>query len=57
MFLKGQIKFKNLTFYLIKIIKFKIFKKYCNVKPKSVEQIYNLRKIVQKIVKENVKKN
>ena len=40
----------------MKIIKFKIFKKYYNIQPKSVKQIYEVnfaRGVVQNYVKEN----
>tara|TARA_B100001123_G_scaffold426923_1_gene541769 strand:- start:5672 stop:6841 length:1170 start_codon:yes stop_codon:yes gene_type:complete len=50
LFLKKQIEYENISFYLIKIINFKIFKKYCNVKPVSVEQILKVRNIARNFV-------
>ncbi len=55
MFLNNEIIYKNISFYLNKIINFKIFKKYCKVKPISINQIYNLRDIVRQTVREYVK--
>jgi len=55
MFLGGKIDFKKLLFYLIKIINFKLFKKYCNVKPKSIKQIHNVRDVTKKFVNDFVK--
>tara|TARA_B100001123_G_C15291262_1_gene1017542 strand:- start:757 stop:1923 length:1167 start_codon:yes stop_codon:yes gene_type:complete len=43
MFLNKKIEFNKISFYLLKIINFKKFKKYCNVIPKSIEQIYQAR--------------
>ena len=57
MFLNKEIQFKNLYFYLNKIINFKILRKYCKVKPKSVNQIFKLRGKVKKIVRDYVGKN
>ncbi len=56
MFLNKQIQFKNLYFYLNKIINFKILRKYCNVKPRSVDQIFKLKSKVKQIVRNYVKK-
>ncbi len=54
MFLNKEISFKNLSNYLIKIINFKIFKKYCKVRPKSIKQIYDANNYAKKIVKKYV---
>ena len=54
MFLKGKIKYNQLLAYLLKIINFKKFKKYCKVRPKSVNQIYNTRILVRSFVKQYV---
>ncbi len=55
MFLSGKIDFKKLLFYLIKIINFKFFKKYCKVKPKSIRQIYKVRDLTKKFVNDFIK--
>ena len=57
MFLNNQIEYNKITFYLMKIINFKIFKKYCNVRPYSIEQIFKVRNIVKNITINYVKKN
>ena len=57
MFLNNQIEYNKITFYLMKIINFKIFKKYYNVKPNSIEQIFKVRNIVKNITISYVKKN
>ena len=57
MFLNKQIDFEKISIYLMKIINFKKFKKYCNVTPKSVEQIYKTRNLAKEFVKKYVKKN
>ena len=57
MFLNNQIEYNKITFYLMKIINFKIFKKYCNVEPNSIEQIFKVRNIVKNITISYVKKN
>ena len=54
-FLDNKIKYKNLSFYLMKIIKFKVFKKYYKIRPKSVKQILNVRDFAKKIVNEYIK--
>tara|TARA_B100000965_G_scaffold404329_1_gene434733 strand:+ start:1654 stop:2826 length:1173 start_codon:yes stop_codon:yes gene_type:complete len=56
MFLNEQIEFKKITYYLQKIINFKIFKKYCKITPKSVDQIYKVRNLVKKFVYNYVNK-
>jgi len=56
-FLKGNIKYYQLIFDLLKIIKFKIFKKYYKIKPNSVKQILNVQNLAIKVVNEYVKKN
>tara|TARA_Y100001970_G_C14215393_1_gene849350 strand:- start:1223 stop:2383 length:1161 start_codon:yes stop_codon:yes gene_type:complete len=55
MFLNNRINYKKMCFYLMKIIKFKIFKKYYKIKPKSVKQILNVRNLARKVVNESVK--
>ena len=57
MFLNNKIGYNKIIFYLIKIINFKIFKKYCNVTPSSVEQIFKVRNIAKDIVLKYVKQN
>jgi len=57
MFLNEEISFKKLSYYLTKIINFKIFKKYCNVKPNSINQIYNARNYAKIVVNKYVSKN
>lgn len=55
MFLSRKIDFRKLLFYLIKIINFKLFKKYCNIKPKSIKQIYEVRDLTKKFVNDYIK--
>ena len=55
MFLNKKIEYKQILFYLIKIINFKILRKYCKVKPNSIKQIINARNFAKKIVYKNVK--
>tara|TARA_B100001250_G_scaffold412916_1_gene445436 strand:+ start:650 stop:1819 length:1170 start_codon:yes stop_codon:yes gene_type:complete len=50
LFLKKQIEYQKISFYLIKIINFKIFKKYCNVKPVSIKQIFKARDVARNFV-------
>ena len=57
MFLNNQIDYNKITFYLIKIINFKIFKKYCNVKPYSIKQILKARDIARNFVNNYVERN
>ena len=45
MFLNKKIEFNKISFYLLKIINFKKFRKYCRVVPKSVEQIYKIKNL------------
>ena len=54
MFLNKKIKYQDLLNHLLRIINFKIFKKYCNVKPRSVNQIYATRNFVKKFVKDYI---
>ncbi len=54
MFLNKKIKYQDLINYLLRIINFKIFQKYCNVKPSSIDQIYATRNFVKKFVKEYI---
>ena len=55
MFLNKKIEHKDISFYLLKIINFKFFKKYCNVKPVSVDQIYRVRNLAKQFVKDYMK--
>ena len=55
MFLNKKIKYSKILFYLIKIINFKILRKYCNVKPNSVKQILNVRNLARRLVQNYVK--
>jgi 1-deoxy-D-xylulose-5-phosphate reductoisomerase len=55
MFLSGKIDFRKLLFYLIKIINFKLFKKYCNIRPKSIKQIYKVRNVTKEFVNDYIK--
>tara|TARA_B100001250_G_C19296565_1_gene569937 strand:- start:75 stop:608 length:534 start_codon:yes stop_codon:yes gene_type:complete len=55
MFLRGKIDFRKLLLYLIKIIDFKLFKKYCNVKPKSIKQIHKVRDQTKQFVNDYIK--
>jgi len=57
LFLNKQIKFNKLIYYLFKIINFKKLKKYCNVTPKSIKQIYDVRDQTKKITYEYIKKH
>ncbi len=54
MFLRKKIKYEKLIFYLNKIIKFKIFKKYYKVKPNSIRQILKVRKLTKEVVNKYV---
>ena len=56
MFLNKKISFYNLCNYLIKIINFKNLKKYCKVKPSSINQIYKVRNDAKLIVNKYVNK-
>ncbi len=56
MFLNKKIDYNKLSFYLMKIIKFKIFKKYCRIKPNSIKQIFEIRNISKEIVNKYVEK-
>ena len=38
-FLNKEIDYKNISYFLMKIINFKKLKKYCKVKPKTIKQI------------------
>ena len=55
MFLNKKIEFNDIAFYLIKIIKFKLFKKYYTVKPSSVNQILKVRSLTIEFLKKYFK--
>ena len=55
MFLNKEITYEKLLFYLMKIIKFKKFKKYCNVRPNSIIDIIKVNKQAKNFVKNYVK--
>tara|TARA_B100002052_G_C15855197_1_gene587107 strand:+ start:531 stop:1700 length:1170 start_codon:yes stop_codon:yes gene_type:complete len=57
MFLNKEIEFRDLSLYLLKIINFKILKKYCKVKPKSIKQIISVRNFAKVMVNKYVKNN
>ena len=57
MFLNKEITYEKLLFYLMKIIKFKKFKKYCNVRPNSIIDIIKVNKQAKNFVKNYIKKN
>jgi len=57
MFLNKKINFEKMSYYLLKIINFKIFNKYYKIKPNSIEQILYVRNLSIKIVNEYFKKN
>ena len=57
MFLNKKLNYEKISFYLMKIIKFKIFKKYYNIQPKSVKQIYEVRNFARGVVQNYVKEN
>ncbi len=56
MFLNKKLNYEKISFYLMKIIKFKIFKKYYNIQPKSVKQIFRVRNLARDVVQNYVKK-
>ena len=56
MFLNEQITYKKLLIYLNKIIKFKIFKKYSRLKPKSINDIVKANALAKTFVNEYVRK-
>ncbi len=56
MFLNREIKFSELINYLTKIINFKIFKKYCKMRPSSINQILKTRDMSKNIVRLHIKK-
>jgi len=55
MFLKKKIEYKKISTYLMKIINFKKFKKYCNVTPKSVNQIFEAQNDAKKFINNYLK--
>tara|TARA_B100000965_G_C19592096_1_gene758418 strand:- start:2132 stop:3304 length:1173 start_codon:yes stop_codon:yes gene_type:complete len=55
MFLNKKIKYPEILNYLLRIINFKNFQKYCNVKPSSTNQIYATRNYVKKFVNAYIK--
>ncbi len=57
LFLNRKIEYKMISALLLKIINFKNLKKYCKVKPISIEQIYKTRNYVKRVVKTYVSKS
>ena len=57
MFLNKGFTYEKLLFYLLKIIKFKKFRKYCNIKPNSINEILKVNKLATNFVQNHVKKN
>ncbi len=55
-FLLKKIKYNEISIYINKIINFKIFKKYCKIKPKSIGQIFEVRDLAIKYVNGYIKK-
>ncbi len=55
MFLNKKIEFNHIAFYLVKIIKFKLFKKYYTVKPSSINQILKVRNLTKEFLKKYFK--
>ncbi len=55
MFLNNEIKYEKLLYYLLKIIKFPNFKKYCKVRPNSIKDILKTNKLAKNFVKNYVK--
>ena len=57
MFLNKKIEYNQISFYLIKIIKFKLFKKYYKMTPKSIKQIMNVKNITKNFINQYLKNN
>ena len=55
MFLNKKIEFNQISFYLIKIIKFKLFKKYYKIRPKSIEEIMKVKNLTKKFINQYLK--
>ena len=55
MFLNKKIEFNQISFYLIKIIKFKLFKKYYKMTPKSIEEIMKVKNLTKKFINQYLK--
>jgi len=55
-FLSKKIDYKNISHYLMKIINFKKFKKYCKVKPKTIKQIIEVRNLARLTTNEFINK-
>ncbi len=56
LFLNKTIEFKKISIYLLKIINFKTFKKYCKIKPSSIKEILTARELAIKSVRNYVSK-
>ena len=57
LFLNSKIEYKMISILLLKIINFKKLKKYCKIKPISIEQIYKTRNHARIVVKTYVNKS
>ncbi len=55
MFLNKKIEFNQISFYLIKIIKFKLFKKYYKISPKSIKQIMKVKNLTKNFINQYLK--
>ncbi len=55
MFLNKKIKYINILNFLLRIINFKKFKKYCKVKPNSIKQILDVKELAKNCVIKYVK--
>ena len=55
-FLNKEIDYKNISYYLMKIINFKKLKKYCKVKPKTIKQIIEVRNLARLTTNEFINK-
>jgi len=53
--LNKKIEFNQISFYLIKIIKFKLFKKYYKIRPKSIEEIMKVKNLTKKFINQYLK--
>ena len=55
MFLNKKIEFNQISFYLIKIIKFNLFKKYYKMSPKSIKQIMKVKNLTKNFINQYLK--